>query len=805
MAAGDEVLSRATEPGVMLVEAFGYVLPQATLAIVDSETTALCLSGHVGEIWVDSPSIAFGFWGMHRQSQATFHALPLLVNSVTMAAEVYDPVPAGFLRTNLLGGVVEGRLIVFGRSDERVYQSVHIEGIEDDREGDNAMGSVGEESEKEGNSTNISVLEVHYASDLAATVLERIVGFTTCIVFDFFINNQVLPVVCAETSRTQHADLEMLAEYARQAMQDYHGLRPYCIAIAPQGSLPRGVRNGRKCVLPIVCQSLFEQGRLPLIYTLTSVEDTISDQLLDCGDDPQSGIWGTDAFASDPPTTSTTFHKFGKMVVNIAQYIEKRGGLCTGDRVVLLFPNGVEFVATLYACWFLCLVPVPVQLPEPTRALEEMLLLVGLLKDLKISYAPILGDSMAEELLKHRTTRMHLKAHIGARQDVAVPTVLNVSQAPKVKKTLGKESNFVGLPKINASNLSLNVKGGMATTDAVVEPVALISIHYSADMRRTLVNVSHAGLMAQCRTQKVQCRFGTLNAPVVSCWKTFSGLGTVYSSGIGVFSGVPTVLPRYSDFLTMPQIYLEALERYRDVDHRLDPAQKIKIEQRFMHIARKPSHAVASGRLDETINNIHISLTFGHAFSSMITSRSYMNVKPVQLYLSLKSLRRGIVKITTEDEDPHGIWVEDSGIPVNGMTVTIVNPETCEVCMSGEIGEIWVSSEANICETLEVNGLIYFAKDVENTIEQAHENIAPGGSVVFQADQAVVFMVQVRYAADPALVNLALSVMHRVMEVHQFVPDMIAIVDDKVMTRGRSKTGVKMRGKVLSLFMNAKM
>lgn len=46
----------------------------------------------------------------------------------------------------------------------------------------------------------------------------------------------------------------------------------------------------------------------------------------------------------------------------------------------------------------------------------------------------------------------------------------------------------------------------------------------------------------------------------------------------------------------------------------------------------------------------------------MITSRSYMNVKPVQLYLSLKSLRRGIVKITTEDEDPHGIWVEDSGI-----------------------------------------------------------------------------------------------------------------------------------------------
>lgn len=70
----------------------------------------------------------------------------------------------------------------------------------------------------------------------------------------------------------------------------------------------------------------------------------------------------------------------------------------------------------------------------------------------------------------------------------------------------------------------------MAMADAV-EPAALISIHYSADMRRTLAKVSHASLMAQCRAQKVQCRFGTLNAPVVSCWKTFSGLGTVYLSG----------------------------------------------------------------------------------------------------------------------------------------------------------------------------------------------------------------------------------------------------------------------------------
>ncbi|KFH68862.1 hypothetical protein MVEG_05666 [Podila verticillata NRRL 6337] len=942
VATGEEASSRASELGVTLVEAFGYPIPQATLAIVDYETTVLCAPGYVGEIWVDSPSIAFGFWGLLKQSQATFHALPLLVNTVTLAAEVYDPVPAGFLRTNLFGGIVQGRLVVFGRCDEQIHQSVQIGGYNVDHE---------------------AIYSFHFLLPLYS------------VVFDFFHNNQVLPVVCAETARTQRADLEMLAEYARQAMQDYHGLRPYCIAIAPQGSLPRGVKNGRKCVLPVVCQNMFEQGGLPLIHVLTSVEDTISNQSLAYGDDPLGGIWGTDAvsvresrrqphervaqfsscsyprelidertkvdlaqFHSLPdvllwrsiahsndvafmgtdfflsptttsyssssnlpdnltsviPTTSTTFHKFGKKVVNIAQFIEKRGGFCAGDRVVLLFTNGVEFVATLYACWFLGLVPVPVQLPEPARALEEMLLLVGLLKELKTSYAPILGDNMADELLKHRATRMHLKAHIGARQDVAVPTVLNVSQAPKMHKALGKEPRIARLPRIYAPHQFPN-------------SVALISVNYSADMKRTLVKVSHASLMAQCRAQKVQCRFGALNAPVVSCWKTFSGLGTLYSSGIGIFSGVPTILLRYSDFMTMPQIYLEALERYQavnallsaamldrvissdlitgvdrmfnlsqlrnivlDVDHRLDPAQNMEIEKRFMHIAQKPSSIdLSSG--PETMRAIHINSTFGNTFNPMITSRSYMNVEPVRLYLSMKSLRRGIVEITTEDEDPHGIWVEDSGIPVSGTTVAIVNPETCEVCMSGEIGEIWVSSEANvqsfpttttkspsprfhatltgdqgfiasahrptfartgevgflwnyahqdfnggratsllfllgaIGETLEVNGLMHFAKDVEDTIEQAHEIIAPGGSVVFQADHAVVFVVQVLYAADPALVNLALSVMHRVMEVHQFVPDVIALVDDKVMSRSRNEPGAKMRGKMLSLFMSAKM
>ncbi|KAF9581567.1 hypothetical protein BGW38_001375 [Lunasporangiospora selenospora] len=282
---------------------------------------------------------------------------------------------------------------------------------------------------------------------------------------------------------------------------------------------------------------------------------------------------------------------------------------------------------------------------------------------------------------------------------------------------------------------------------------------------------------------------------------------------------------------------------------------------------------------------------FGHMINPMVTTRSYMNIEPVRLHISLKSLRRGVVQVTTEQEDPTGIWVEDSGIPICGTTVAIVNPETREICLSREIGEIWVSSDSNvqsyqglaregrslsnasplsveasnlsevnkppataqtdmnsrynvtiaggntqhsyvrtgeigflwnyskesfnggkptsllfvlgsIGETFEVNGLMHFPKDIEATIEKSHPSIVPSGSIVFQADQAVVCVVQVRQP-DVTIVNMPLSIMHQVLEKHHFMPDVIAIVGEGVLTKNRY--GEKQRGKMLSLFMSSKM
>ncbi|KAI8363224.1 hypothetical protein B0O80DRAFT_492369 [Mortierella sp. GBAus27b] len=940
VATGEQAIQRAVERGVVLVGAFGYATPRATLAIVDPETTALCQPNRVGEIWIDSPSIAFGFWELPRHSQSIFHAIPLIVPVDTMVPEAYDPVPAGFLRTGLIGGLIEGRVVVFGLYEDRiqqpVLQDIKTHGI-------------------------VQRYKYHYTTDLANTIMERITGFTSCVVFDIYVNNEHLPVVCAETPRHHSSDLQKLAEFVKRAMKDYHGLRPYCLAICPQGALPRAYKNGRRAIHPVLCSKMLELGRLPLLHLWTSVDGIVFN--LAVGDDVRGGIWGAEAMAvrdaafpahtrmaqfsygahpmealddrsrinltrfsslaellvwrvatypdeiaflgldhQGKESKSITFRKFGMKIANYAQYIEKRGGFKAGDKVVLLFPNGIDFVAAIYAAWMLGLIPIPVPVPDPSRMREDIVMLMSLLTELRVSR--VVGNSVTESIMKQKTAVTHMKAFIGARQDTALPTVLNVSKAPKVNKPLGKESGYSCPPKASLSK----------TVPAVVYP------HYSTDMRRTLIKVSHKTLMAQCRAQKTQCRLN--GKPIVSCWKNFAGMGLLLSCGLGIYAGAPTILIRYTDFLALPQIYLEAVERYgaRDVVVNYTMLEQLfavedpqMLPRTFNFSAVRNFMILTEGRprielhraverwlcghsSSSRMDRIRISGAFGHMAVPFVSARSYMNIEPARLHLSLRSLRHGLIEITTEEEDPTGIWIEDSGIPVCGTTVAVVNPETRELCHTGEIGEIWVMSEANvqayaspisplaveassnstssimelqasrfnatiacgngnntpdgvndsngsladdsgmrgyvrtgeigflwnfandtfnngqatsllfvlgsIAETFEVNGLLHFPMDVEATIEKAHPNVAPGGSIVFQADQAVVCVVQVRQA-DATIMNLVFTLMNRIMEKHQFLPDVIAIVGEGALAINRY--GEKQRGKMLSLFMSAKM
>ena len=78
-----------------------------TLRVVDPKTRRPVAHGHTGELWVDSPSKAAGYWGRMDETREAFEA--------TIESE---PDAGSFLRTGDLGLMWEGELFVTGRIKE---------------------------------------------------------------------------------------------------------------------------------------------------------------------------------------------------------------------------------------------------------------------------------------------------------------------------------------------------------------------------------------------------------------------------------------------------------------------------------------------------------------------------------------------------------------------------------------------------------------------------------------------------------------------------------------------------------------
>ncbi|MEU8528856.1 fatty acyl-AMP ligase [Streptomyces sp. NPDC048629] len=110
-------------PGIEYVGCGRVTKPGARVVIVDPETRLECGPHDIGEIWVDSPTKALGYWGRPEESDEIFAA----------TLEGADDGPR-YLRTGDLGFFHEGELYVTGRHKDLIIlggHNVYPQDIED--------------------------------------------------------------------------------------------------------------------------------------------------------------------------------------------------------------------------------------------------------------------------------------------------------------------------------------------------------------------------------------------------------------------------------------------------------------------------------------------------------------------------------------------------------------------------------------------------------------------------------------------------------------------------------------------------
>ena len=425
LAQSREEVKKAMGKDVYKTSAFGFPMPQVTAAVVDPENLALCPPNCVGEIWVDSPALSGGFWALAKHTESIFHARPLYIGPNEQYAR---PLEQEFLRTGLLGCVVDGkRLVVFGLYEDRIRQRQV-----DSRE-----------------------YRFYYTPDIGNSIAAKIPIADTCVAFEVCLNDQYLPVIIMESSRPED-ELGGLALQVLRVCHDAHRLHIFSVVIVQAGSLPRSLKNGRLVVNTEMSRKAYEIGALKALYVKVNVDKTIQDLAnanvneweqkplppgLECTQhsgihlfreiiDERTGtdltkfkclmdilIWRT-SLAPDENVYVTLdskgkelkplpFRKFNIKIVGMATALEKKN-IKAGDHVILMYSQSVELTIALYACLVIGAIAIPLATPDPSRIREDIITILGVCHEYPV--AAIVCNNAAEEIFKSKLWTNALKS-----------------------------------------------------------------------------------------------------------------------------------------------------------------------------------------------------------------------------------------------------------------------------------------------------------------------------------------------------------------------------------------------------------
>ncbi|EEQ89866.1 AMP binding domain-containing protein [Blastomyces dermatitidis ER-3] len=737
LAMGEEARKQAeTMPNTVRVGAFGYPLPDATLAIVDPETGLLCTPNIIGEIWVDSPSLSGGFWALPKHTEAIFHARPYRFQGGSPTPVVVEP---EFLRTGLLGCIIEGKIFVLGLYEDRLRQKV--EWVE--------------------HGTEATEHRYFFVQHLIISIMKNVPKIHDCSAFDVFVNDEHLPVVLLESYAASTAPttsggpprqldialLDSLAERCAEVLYQEHHLRVFCIMITAPNTLPRVTKNGRQEIGNMLCRKEFDNGSLPCVHVKFGVERSVLN--LPIGVDPVGGIWSPTSSAArqgalvmqdkqysgvdyrdvvmDDRTSTPlnnfnsivdllqwrvaqqaeelsycsidgrgregkgiTWKKFDTKVAGVAMYLKNKVKLKPGDHVILMYTHSEEFVYAVHACFCLGVVALPMAPIDQNRLSEDAPAFLHLVADFHVR--AILVNSDVNDLLKQKAISQHIKQSANVLR-INLPSTYNTGRPPKQSH--------------GCRHLGLTMKQEWLQSG---KP-AMVWTYWTPDQRRMSVHIGHDTIMGMCKVQKETCQM-TSSRPVLGSVRSTIGLGFIHTCLMGVYVGAPTYLFSPVDYATNPISLFLALARYKIKDtyatsQMLDYAMGSMAAKGFQLHELKNLMIASDGRpradiyqkirlhfaaagLDRTaINTI-----YSHVLNPMIVSRSYMCIEPIELWLDTKYLRQGLIYPVDPDSEPNALLVQDSGMVPVSTQIAIVNPDTSCLAHVGEYGEIWVQSEA---------------------------------------------------------------------------------------------------------------
>lgn len=364
-----------------------------------------------------------------------------------------------------------------------------------------------------------------------------------------------------------------------------------------------------------------------------------------------------------------TYNELYQAAMEIADRLAEKN--MHGERALMLYPPGLDFVKALYGCFYAGVIAVPAYPPRKNRSLERIRLMVA--------------DSGSKIVLTN--------------DDIHKTSERSFSDVEELKGLLWLPTDKPTLPASPPPSLHASMPSD----------IALLQYTSGSTGQPKGVMVTHRNIM---RSVEYICQSFKLSTKSVSVtWlPSFHDMGLIDGVIEPVYTGFPGVIIPPVAFLQKPVRWLKAISKYKGthggapnfafdlcVDGITDEEkQGLDLSSmNTLYCGAEPIRRGSFERFVETYKNFGFSAgqlypCYGMAETTLIISGPEAGRGPVYLGICGSDLEEH--KITPKHEGETDLrYLVGVGYTWIDTNVKIVNPDTQMLCNKDEVGEIWVS------------------------------------------------------------------------------------------------------------------
>ena len=526
--------------------------------------------------------------------------------------------------------------------------------------------------------------------------------------------------------------------------------------------------------------------------------------------------------------TTITYAELDRQARAISAWLESFDA--DGQRALLLYPPGLDYIAAFFGCLYAGVTAVPAYPPRLNRPVPRI--------------QSIVDDSRASFALTTSTILHNIEQRFEHSPDLQALHWLNTEQVPA-----GLEADWHH-PAISSETLAFL----QYTSGSTSQPKGVM--------------LSHGNLMHNLKAIRHGFQIDS-NASGVFWLPSYHDMGLIGGILEPMYIGGPSTLMSPVSFLQRPVRWLEAITRYQGTTSGAPNfaydlcADKVTSEQMeildlsswsLAFCGAEPIRPEALERFARTFELCGFRKTsfypcYGLAEGTLLVAGGEGPAKPHIASFDRKALESDQA-IPVSSEINHALHMVSCGKAAVDQQIIIVNPTSLEQCKTGQIGEIWVTGpsvaqgywglldetrdtfQAYLADTgdgpymrtgdlgflhdgelfvtgrlkdlIIIHGSNHYPQDIELTVETAHEALQPGGGAAFSVtednqERLVIVQEVTRQNRKPNVDEVASAIRQAIAEKHDLQVSAIVLV--KPMSIPKTSSGKIKRRACKSAFL----